>query len=87
MPGTGATGKGRTDATDGLLLCLTCACRPLGVVAIGALFAVSFDTLSQAIMFSATAAHVGGPLGAVILGGVFALGMALVDGLNSRWIA
>lgn len=70
-----------------LLLRLTGTCRPLAIVATGALFAVSFDTLSQAVLFSATAARAGGALGAIALGGVFALGMALIDGLNSRWVA
>jgi high-affinity nickel-transport protein len=70
-----------------LLLRLTRTGRPVGIVAIGALFAMSFDTLSQALLFSATAGHFGGVDRALILGGLFALGMILVDGLNSTWVA
>jgi high-affinity nickel-transport protein len=70
-----------------LLLRLTRTCRPLGIAAIGALFAISFDSLSQAVLFSATAAHFGGASSAFVLGAIFTLGMATVDGLNGSWIA
>jgi len=70
-----------------LLLRLTRTCRPLGIVAVGVVFALSFDTLSQAVLFSATAARWSGAAGAIALGAVFTLGMATVDGLNSRWVA
>jgi high-affinity nickel-transport protein len=70
-----------------LLLRLTETCRPLGIAAVGSLFAISFDTLSQAVLFSTTAARVGGAAGAITLGAIFALGMGFVDGLNSRWVA
>jgi nickel/cobalt transporter (NiCoT) family protein len=70
-----------------ILLRLTQTCRPLGIAAIGSLFAISFDTLSQAVLFSTAAARVGGAAGAIGLGAVFALGMTFVDGLNSSWVA
>lgn len=70
-----------------LLLRLTRTYRPLGIAAIGALFAISFDSLSQAVLFSAAAAHFGGAASALALGALFVLGMATVDGLNSNWIA
>jgi high-affinity nickel-transport protein len=70
------------------LLCrLTRTARPFAIASIGALFAVSFDTLSQAVLFSATAARFGGWDSAAILGGLFTLGMLLVDGVNGAWVA
>jgi len=70
-----------------LLLRLTRTCSPLSIVAVGSLFAISFDTLSQAVLFSTTAARVGGALGAIALAGAFTAGMALIDGLNGGWVA
>jgi nickel/cobalt transporter (NiCoT) family protein len=70
-----------------LLLRLTRSARPVGIVAMGSLFAISFDTVSQAVLFSTIAGHFGGVHGALVLGGIFALGMTLVDGLNSTWVA
>ncbi len=70
-----------------LLAQMTRTCQPLGIVALGSLFAVSFDTLGQAVLFSATAAHAGGVFGGIALGGLFMLGMMLVDGVNGAWVA
>ncbi|HVW69582.1 MAG TPA: nickel transporter [Steroidobacteraceae bacterium] len=61
--------------------------RPLGIVLIGALFAISFDTLSQAALFAATAARFGGWRSGALLGLVFTVGMLVVDGANGLWIA
>jgi len=66
---------------------LTRTCQPLGIVAIGALFAISFDTLSQAVLFSAIAAQFGAMRTALALGLLFMLGMMLVDGVNGAWVA
>jgi nickel/cobalt transporter (NiCoT) family protein len=66
---------------------LTRTTRPLGVAALGALFAISFDTLSQAVLFSTTAARFGGWQRGAVLGALFTLGMLIVDGLNGLWIA
>lgn len=60
---------------------------PLGVAGVGALFALSFDTLSQSALFAATATHFGGVGRALVLGGLFVLGMLVTDGLNGWWIA
>lgn len=60
---------------------------PLGVAAVGALFALSFDTISQAVLFAATATQFGGLAHAVVLGGLFVLGMLATDGLNGWWIS
>ncbi|HEY1290986.1 MAG TPA: nickel transporter [Burkholderiales bacterium] len=63
------------------------ASHPAFVAAIGAAFALSFDTISHALAFSVTGAALAGGLFATLLGLVFTLGMALVDGLNGLWVA
>lgn len=54
---------------------------------IGALFALSFDTLSQSALFAAMAARHGGAGHALVLAGLFVGGMVLSDGLNGWWVA
>jgi nickel/cobalt transporter (NiCoT) family protein len=66
---------------------LTQAGSPGGVAAVGALFALSFDTVSQSALFAVTAAQFGGLAHALTLGGLFMLGMLATDGLNGWWIA
>jgi len=61
--------------------------HPLGVVAVGALFALSFDTVSQAALFAVAADRFGGLAGAAAAAGCFLVGMTAVDGLNGWWIA
>lgn len=61
--------------------------RPGVILLIGALFALSFDTVSQAALFAATGAQFGGPADAVALGALFLLGMLVTDGANGLWIA
>ena len=63
------------------------ASHPAFVAAIGAAFALSFDTISHALAFSVTGAALAGGLFAALLGLVFTLGMALVDTLNGFWVA
>lgn len=59
-----------------------------GLVAmLGALFAISFDTLSQAVLFSATSAHFGGVVYALVLALCFMLGMMASDAANGLWIS
>ena len=58
-----------------------------GVAGVGALFALSFDTLSQSALFAATAAQFGGVGHALALGAVFVVGMLATDGLNGWWIS
>ena len=60
---------------------------PLGVAAVGLLFALSFDTVSQAALFAVTAAQFGGVASALMLGLLFVLGMLAADGLNGWWIS
>src|SRR3954469_15214652 len=63
------------------------ASHPVVVAAIGAAFAVSFDTLSHALLFSASGATAAGWIVAAALGVVFTAGMALTDTLNGWWVA
>ncbi|MCE9638698.1 MAG: nickel transporter [Betaproteobacteria bacterium] len=65
---------------------IECASHPLLVAAVGSLFALSFDTLSQAALFAVTAAQFGGVAHALILGALFTLGMVCVDVCNGLWI-
>lgn len=60
---------------------------PWLIAGVGALFALSFDTLSQAALFAFTASHLGGWLDALLLGLVFMLGMLVTDGINGLWIS
>ena len=60
---------------------------PVGVAGVGALFALSFDTLSQSALFAATATQFGGVERALVLGALFVAGMLATDGLNGWWIA
>jgi nickel/cobalt transporter (NiCoT) family protein len=69
-----------------LLSRLTRTTHPIAIAGIGALFAVSFDTLSQAVLFSAIAVQFGGWGCGAFLGVLFTLGMLLVDGLNGLWV-
>jgi high-affinity nickel-transport protein len=59
-----------------------------GLVAlVGALFALSFDTISQAALFALTATQFGGVGHALMLGVVFTVGMLVTDGINGLWIS
>jgi high-affinity nickel-transport protein len=60
---------------------------PLGVAVVGAVFALSFDTVSQAVLFAATATQFGGTGHALVLALLFVAGMLATDGLNGWWIA
>lgn len=61
--------------------------HPLAVALVGSLFALSFDTLSQAAFFALTATQFGGSGHALMLALLFMLGMLLTDGINGLWIA
>ena len=60
---------------------------PAMVMAVGTLFALSFDTVSQAALFALTATQFGGWRPALLLALLFIAGMLLVDGVNGLWIA
>jgi high-affinity nickel-transport protein len=61
--------------------------HPLLIAAVGALFALSFDTMSQAALFALTGTQFGGVAHSLMLGLLFMLGMMLTDGVNGLWIA
>ncbi|MBL8429524.1 MAG: nickel transporter [Dechloromonas sp.] len=63
------------------------ASHPALIALVGALFALSFDTLSQAAFFALTATRFGGWEHALVLALLFMLGMLLTDGINGLWIA
>jgi high-affinity nickel-transport protein len=71
----------------GLLRRLQATSHPLAIGAVGALFALSFDTMSQAALFAVTATQHGGVLHTLAIGLVFTAGMLLADGANGLWIA
>lgn len=60
---------------------------PVLIAMVGALFALSFDTISQATLFALTAAHLGGWGHALTMGLLFMLGMLVTDGINGLWIS
>jgi nickel/cobalt transporter (NiCoT) family protein len=63
------------------------ASNPVTVCLLGVLFALSFDTVSQGLMFAMTTDQAGGLQQAGLLGVCFTLGMMLTDGINGFWIA
>jgi high-affinity nickel-transport protein len=63
------------------------ASHPAMIAAVGAAFALSFDTVSHAVVFSLSGATAAGWLFALVLGLVFTSGMVLVDTLNGWWVA
>lgn len=63
------------------------ASHPGLIALVGALFALSFDTLSQAALFALTATRYGGWEHALALGLIFMGGMLATDGINGFWIA
>lgn len=63
------------------------ASHPVLIAAVGAAFALSFDTISHALLFSVTGAGLAGWMFAAVLGLVFTLGMVLTDALNGWWVA
>ena len=66
---------------------LTRAEHPVLIAAVGAAFALSFDTISQAVLFSVTGSHLAGWVFAAGLGLVFTAGMMATDALNGLWVS
>ncbi len=60
--------------------------RAWAVAAVGMLFALSFDTVSQAALFALAAGRFGGVSHALFVAALFVLGMLAVDGANGLWI-
>jgi high-affinity nickel-transport protein len=57
-----------------------------GAVSLGALFAVSLDTLALAAGFGVAGSQVAGIAGVLVLAVAFGAGMTLSDGLNGWWL-
>ncbi len=66
---------------------LKSASHPALVALVGALFALSFDTLSQATFFSVAATRYGGIIYALLLAVCFMIGMMVTDAVNGLWIS
>jgi len=63
------------------------ACSRRAVMGVGVLFAISFDTVSQAALMAATGAARHGFAAVGLLAGAFVVGMIVTDGLNGWWVA
>jgi high-affinity nickel-transport protein len=61
--------------------------HPVVMAAVGAAFALSFDTVSQTALFSLTASNLAGALFSIGLGVLFMIGMMCTDGVNGLWVA
>lgn len=61
--------------------------HPVVIASIGAAFALSFDTVSQAALFSLTASSLAGWMFSLGLGILFMVGMMITDGINGLWVA
>lgn len=61
--------------------------NPLAVMGVGALFALSFDTVGQAALMAGAVQNLGGWPQAMALTVAFVSGMCLVDALNGLWTA
>lgn len=59
--------------------------HPAAIAAVGALFALSFDTLSQAALFAISIQNGTYIWQAVLLGMLFTCGMLITDALNGWW--
>jgi len=66
---------------------LKSAGHPVLIALVGSLFALSFDTLSQAAFFSVAATTFGGITYALALAIFFMLGMMITDAVNGLWIS
>lgn len=61
--------------------------HPVFIAAVGAAFAISFDTISQAVLFSITGSNLAGWVFAGLLGVIFTGGMIATDALNGLWVS
>lgn len=63
------------------------ASRPWLIVLVGALFALSFDTMSQTALFALAASKMNGWIFSAALGLAFMAGMMVTDGMNGLWVS
>ncbi|MGZ5240361.1 MAG: HoxN/HupN/NixA family nickel/cobalt transporter [Caldimonas sp.] len=76
-----------TGWRSGVFSRLLRADSPALVMGVGTLFALSFDTMSQAALFAVTATQFGGWRPALLLALLFTSGMLVTDGINGWWIS
>jgi high-affinity nickel-transport protein len=81
-----ADGQGPSGVRSRYLRGLLATQHPLAIFGIGALFALSFETLTQASVFALGAGTAGGPWIPLVLGAVFTIGMMLTDAVNGLWL-
>lgn len=61
--------------------------HPVAIASIGAAFALSFDTISHAVMFSLAGSSIAGWVFSAALGLAFTIGMIATDALNGIWVS
>lgn len=61
--------------------------HPFMIAAVGAAFALSFDTISQTVMFAMSGSQLYGWIASAALGLVFTLGMVITDSLNGFFVS
>ncbi len=61
--------------------------NPFSIIFVGAIFAISFDTFSQAALFAATTSRSGGWQCATFAALLFTFGMMLPDAVNGLWLS
>lgn len=61
--------------------------NPVAVMGVGALFALSFDTVGQAALMAGAVQNLGGWPQAMLLTVAFVSGMCVVDAINGAWTA
>ncbi len=61
--------------------------HPLAVAGVGALFAISLDTIGQALLFALAGADSGSGALAPALAALFTLGMLATDAVNGLWVS
>ncbi len=72
----------------GRLLARYCAPRRAwSIAAIGAAFAISFDTVSQVTLLAVAGSRGGNAATALLVASLFVLGMLVVDGVNGLWVS
>jgi len=59
----------------------------LPIMGVGILFAISFDTLSQAALMAVTGTALRGLPAVIVLASAFVVGMLITDGVNGWWVA
>ena len=83
-PGTVVAGVGWRSGLFSRVLSAS-GCWP--IMGVGVLFALSFDTLSQAALMAVTGTALRGLPAVIALAAAFVTGMLITDGINGWWVA